>query len=126
MKMIEMPENKRGVPSVFTCLDGTEVKSSKDWYEKRRPEILELFCREEYGRLPDMSDVEVTIRVADSRQDSSIMEGRAVRKTVEIEAVRRGIHFSFTFVVFIPVGLNHPAPAFITSCNRGIKDSDPA
>ena len=124
--MIEMPENKRGVPSVFTCLDGTEVKSPEDWYKKRRPELLELFRREEYGRLPDMSDVEVTIRVADSRQGDSIMEGRAVRKTVEVEAVRKGIHFSFTFVAFIPLGLDHPAPAFITICNRGIKDSDPA
>lgn len=102
--MIEMPENKRGVPSVFTCLDGTEVKSPEDWYKKRRPELLELFRREEYGRLPDMSDVEVTIRVADSRQGDSIMEGRAVRKTVEVEAVRKGIHFSFTLWPLFPWG----------------------
>ena len=25
---MERPENKRGVPSVFTCVDGTEVKTA--------------------------------------------------------------------------------------------------
>ena len=51
---MERPENKRGVPSVFTCVDGTEVKTKEEWFLKRRPELLELFRREEYGRLPDM------------------------------------------------------------------------
>lgn len=124
--MMKMPENKRGVPSVLTCLDGTKVTDEKLWYEKRRPEILELFRREEYGRLPDMSDVEIHIRVADSRQNETIMEGRAVRRTVEVEAVRKGIHFSFNFVVFIPADAGHAVPAFICICNRGIKDCDPA
>lgn len=124
--MIQMPENKRNVPSVLTCLDGTQVSDRQTWFEKRRPELLELFGREEYGRLPDMKDVKVQIRTADSRQGTDIMEGRAVRKTVEVEAVRGENHFSFYFVVFIPVGLDHPAPAFITICNRGIRDSDPA
>ena len=55
---MERPENKRGVPSVFTCVDGTEVKTKEEWFLKRRPELLELFRREEYGRLPDMNDVE--------------------------------------------------------------------
>ena len=85
--MIQMPENKRNVPPVLTCLDGTDVSDSRIWYEKRRPEILELFRSQEYGRLPDMKDVEIKIRVADSRQGMEIMEGRALRRTVEVEAI---------------------------------------
>ena len=27
---MERPENKRGVPSVFTCVDGTEVKTKEE------------------------------------------------------------------------------------------------
>lgn len=65
---MERPENKRGVPSVFTCVDGTEVKTKEEWFLKRRPELLELFRREEYGRLPDMKDVELHFRVADVRE----------------------------------------------------------
>ena len=89
------------MPPVLTCLDGTDVSDSRIWYEKRRPEILELFRSQEYGRLPDMKDVEIKIRVADSRQGMEIMEGRALRRTVEVEAIRGGNHFSFNFVVFI-------------------------
>ena len=124
--MIQMPENKRNVPSVLTCLDGTEVTDRETWFHKRRPEILELFRNEEYGRLPDMSDVEIRIRVADSRCCKETMEGQAIRKTVEVEAVRNGIHFCFPFVVFIPANAKKPVPAFVVICNRGIKDSDPA
>ena len=85
---MERPENKRGVPSVFTCVDGTEVKTKEEWFLKRRPELLELFRREEYGRLPDMKDVELHFRVADVREGDDIMAGGAERKTVEVEAVR--------------------------------------
>ena len=119
-------KNKREIPSILTCDDGTIITDSRTWLNKRRPELLELFRKEEYGRLPDLKDVEIRIRVADSRKSNKILEGRAVRKTVEIEAVRQGRSFNFSFVVFIPVNAQKPVPAFVTVCNRGIKDSDPA
>lgn len=121
-----MIENKRNIPSILTCLDGTEVGDWETWLKKRRPELLNLFRQEEYGFLPDMSEVEIKIRVADSRRSEEIMQGRAIRNTVEVEAIRKGIHFSFTFVAFIPADAKGPVPAFVTVCNRGIKDSDPA
>lgn len=119
-------ENRRNVPDVLCCLDGTRVTTGEEWFKKRRPELLELFRREEYGRLPDMSQAKTVIRVADSRQGKEIMEGRAVRKTVEIETERNGRHFIFSAVVFIPLRCEKPVPAFLVICNRGIKDSDPA
>ena len=124
--MINIPENKRNVPSLFTCLDGTEVKTAEDWVQKRRPEILEMLRREEYGRLPDLSDVKLTIQVTAERQGSKIMNGRAVRKTVEVEAVRGDRHFIFSFDVFIPLGAKGPVPAFVEICNRGPMNCDPA
>ena len=86
--MVKMPENKRNVPSLFTCQDGTQITTAQEWMDKRRPEILEMLTREEYGRLPDMSDVKVEIQVTAVRQGDSIMNGRAVRKTVEVEIGR--------------------------------------
>ncbi|WAJ22692.1 alpha/beta hydrolase family protein [Lacrimispora xylanolytica] len=121
-----MIENKRNIPSILTCLDGTEVGDWETWLKKRRSELLNLFRQEEYGFLPDMSEVEIKIRVADSRRSEEIMQGRAIRNTVEVEAIRNGIHFSFTFAAFIPADAKGPVPAFVTVCNRGIKDSDPA
>ena len=119
-------ENKRNVPDVFTCEDGTQIRTKEEWFTKRRPELLELFRKEEYGRLPDMREVEVRFRVADIREGTGIMAGEAIRKTIEVEAVRKGRSFIFNFVLFIPKGLEKPAPVFVVVCNRGIKDSDPA
>ena len=48
-----------------------------------------MFRSQEYGRLPDMSDVELHIEVRDSRCCKETMEGQAIRKTVEVEAVRK-------------------------------------
>ena len=126
MIMLNIPENKRNVPSLFVCNDGTEVTTAEIWMKKRRPEILELLRREEYGRLPDMSDVKVDIRVVDERQGEKIIDGRAIRKTIEVEAVRRDRHFVFCFDVFIPTKAKYPVPAFVEICNRGSMVCDPA
>lgn len=124
--MTFIPENTRNVPSLFTCLDGTEIKSSEDWIQKRRPEILEILRREEYGRLPDMSEVEIKIRVVAVRQGDKIMNGRAVRKTVEVECIRKERQFIFSFDLFIPGNARQPVPAFVEICNRGAMNCDPS
>ncbi|MDD3251378.1 MAG: alpha/beta hydrolase [Lachnospiraceae bacterium] len=123
---IEIPENKRNIPSLFVCSDGTEVTSAEDWMNRRRPEILEILHREEYGRYPDMSDVRITMKVVAERSGEKIMNGRAVRKTVEVESVRNDRHFIFSFDVFIPLNAKKPVPAFVEICNRGSMNCDPA
>jgi hypothetical protein len=40
------------LPDPLVLNNGKQVKSSKEWFEKRRPEIVELFDREIYGRVP--------------------------------------------------------------------------
>lgn len=121
-----MPENKRNIPSLFTCLDGAEVQSTLEWVQKRRPEILEILRREEYGRLPDMGDTKIDVRVTSIYEGKNIMNGRAIRKTVEVEAVRQSRHFIFSFEVFIPADTEKPVPAFVEICNRGHSHCDPA
>ena len=40
------------LPDVLTQNDGKKVATAKEWWNKRRPEIVELFDREVYGRVP--------------------------------------------------------------------------
>ena len=124
--MVTTPHCPADLPEVLRCQDGTAVTTTEIWEKKRRPEILSLFRNQVYGALPDMTDVEVSFRVADSRCDFHTMDSRAIRKTVEITAVRNGIHFSFDGVVFIPAEAKKPVGCFLTICNRGIRDGDPA
>lgn len=40
------------LPDPLTLANGKPVKTAKDWWKKRRPELVELFDREIYGRTP--------------------------------------------------------------------------
>src|SRR5271167_3354838 len=40
------------LPDVLTLKNGKRVKSAKEWWQKRRPEIVEDFEREVVGRVP--------------------------------------------------------------------------
>ena len=40
------------LPDPLTLKNGKKVKTAKDWWKKRRPEIVEDFDREIYGRVP--------------------------------------------------------------------------
>jgi hypothetical protein len=63
------------LPSVLTLANGKPVKDEKTWWKKRRPEIVELFDREVYGRMPKQVPA-VSWRVAESREDT--VGGKAV------------------------------------------------
>jgi hypothetical protein len=39
-------------PDPLTFANGSKVKSASDWWNKRRPELVEIFEREIYGRIP--------------------------------------------------------------------------
>jgi hypothetical protein len=43
------------LPDPLTLNNGKKVKTAKVWWEKRRPEIVEYFDREIYGRAPKVT-----------------------------------------------------------------------
>ena len=40
------------LPDPLICNDGYRVNNIKEWEQKRRPELLQLFADQEYGRTP--------------------------------------------------------------------------
>lgn len=112
-----MREEWKNLPDPMICRDGTRVRTVQEWEEERRPEILEMFEQMEYGRVPE-EELSVSVHLVDAAESKYIMEGRAVRKTVEVEARRGDRQFAFSFVVFVPKAVKK-APVFITICNQG-------
>ena len=54
------------LPDILTTKDGKKVTTSDMWWKQRRPEIVEEFEREVYGRLPkNIPKVTWTVKVAD-------------------------------------------------------------
>jgi hypothetical protein len=56
------------LPPLLTLANGKPVKDAKTWWKTRRPEIVELFDREVYGRLPKKVPG-VSWSVKESRED---------------------------------------------------------
>ncbi len=58
------------LPDPLVMNDGTPVRTAQDWWQRRRPEIVELFDREIYGRMPNNTpDVDWEV-VSTTREDT--------------------------------------------------------
>lgn len=57
------------LPEALKLADGKPVNDAQDWWQKRRPELVELYDREIYGRLP-ANVPGVSWRVVESREDT--------------------------------------------------------
>ena len=104
------------LPPLLVTQEGEKVKTRNGWCNVRRPEILELFRENIYGRVPS-TPYEQTFKVVS--EDPNAMEGRATLKQVEITVASGGkslvIHLNF----FIPNSAKKPVPLFLLINNRG-------
>lgn len=67
------------LPDVLKMFDGTPVTTAGMWTDKRRPELLEYYRREIYGRIPETAP-KVTWQVVST--DKEALEGKAIRKVL--------------------------------------------
>ena len=74
------------LPDPLMMQDGTPVKSAKDWTEKRRPEVLELFREQVYGRSPGRPS---GLQFKVIQNDDTALGGKAIRREVLITYARR-------------------------------------
>ncbi|MBR7180957.1 MAG: acetylxylan esterase [Kiritimatiellae bacterium] len=106
----------RNVPALLVSEDGKTVGTAHEWESVRRPELFNTFMREEYGVRPAAASERsrVSFKVADERD---AMDGKAVRKLVDITYSGPCGKLSFRAIAFIPK-TSKPAPAFLLICNR--------
>lgn len=116
----EMPPY--ALPDPLTTVEGRKITTAEEWKTIRRPEVLELFRKHVYGRVP-ATPYEKTFKVV--RQDPAAMEGAATLKQVEITLSRGAKSLTINLVLFVPNRAPRPAPAFLLICNRGVENIDP-
>lgn len=102
------------LPDPLVMQDGTPVRDAADWQAKRRPELLELFSREVYGRTPSGRPADMHWEV--TSVDRAALGGKAVRKEVTIwfSADKSGPRMSL--LIYQPAGepgSHAPWPAFL-------------
>jgi hypothetical protein len=98
------------LPDIFTTNDGIKVNTSDFWNRVRRPEILELFRKNIYGRIPE-TQYQKKFKVVSL--DKHAMGGTATQKDVliSIETISRSL--SFHLILYTPNDIKKAVPVFL-------------
>src|SRR4051812_29747737 len=111
------------LPDPLTTTAGAKVTTVEEWKTKRRPELLEIFRDQVYGRAPIGRPDTLKFEVIESSEDT--MGGAARRKQVKISYSGAGGEGAFRLILFTPKKAEGPAPCFLFICNRGLENIDP-
>jgi len=96
------------LPDALTMADGRKVVSPEQWYCERRPELLNLFETEMFGKAPGQIEG-TTWEVLD--EDRNALGGKAIRRQVKIDFHRDGRYI--TVLMYLPAGADARVPVFM-------------
>jgi hypothetical protein len=97
------------VPDPLVADDGTKITTAGQWREKRRPELIEFFTREMYGRHPGRPE-KMTFEVFD--RDKTALDGKATRLQIAIyPGGKPGPRIDL--LVYVPNAAKGPVPAIL-------------
>lgn len=102
--------------------DGRKITTADEWRTLHRPEVLELFRKQVYGRVP-ATPYAKSFKVV--HQDPKAIGGAATLRRVQITISRGPAFLTISVVLFIPNRAPKSAPAFLLICNRGPENFDP-
>ena len=98
------------LPDLLVCSDGTPVTSADTWMRKRRPEILGLFEREMFGRMPGKPK---EMRFETRSVSKNALGGKATRKEVTVWFSKDTAGPKMDILLYIPNGVKGPVPLFL-------------
>lgn len=98
------------LPDPLTCADGTPVRTPEQWWERRRPEILELYAAHVYGRTPDAP---VEMSAVETEVNPDALDGRATRIEVRCSFEGPEGRTAMEILLHLPNERTGPAPSFL-------------
>jgi hypothetical protein len=111
---VNYDESKVGtytLPDPLILKNGKPVRDAKTWMTKRRPEIVEMFETQQYGRAPG--------RPADESFDvlekgTPALNGKAIRKQVTIYLSKDKSGQAIHLVLYLPAAVKRPVPMLLS------------
>ncbi len=91
--------------------NGKPVRDAKTWTKERRPEIVEMFETQQYGRAPGRPADE-SFEVTD--KGTPAFDGKAIRKQVTIHLSKDPTWPAIHLLEYIPANAKKPVPMFFT------------
>lgn len=99
------------IPDVLVAVDGTRIRDADTWRARRRPELLELFSAEVYGRTP--AGMPPKMRWETTSVDRNALHGRATRKEVTLHFGPGPDGPQLHLLIYQPNAGTAPYPAFL-------------
>lgn len=98
------------LPEVLVCQDGTAVTTPDGWWQRRRPEILELFRSQVYGRSPGRPE---GLRFEVLESDEHALGGLATRKQIAVLPTGDAGEYRMDLLLYLPNQVAGPCPVFL-------------
>jgi hypothetical protein len=99
------------LPDPLVMANGRRVKDAADWRENRRPEVLKLFERFEYGKTPGGRPADMTFEVRSVVKDA--LDGKAIRKEVRVHFTKDAAGPKMDLLLYLPADAKKPVPVFL-------------
>ncbi len=99
------------LPKVLEMENGEPVTTTTKWENERRQELLNLFCENEYGFMPDPGTYTSTFSVTGT--DDTAADGTATRKTVHFTITGPNGTHEFNAYIYVPKAATKPTPAIL-------------
>jgi len=99
------------LPDPLLAEDGTRIQTSAQWMAKRRPELLELFSKDVYGRTPTRRLKAVHAEVTST--DTNALGGKATRKEVTIWFTKGREGPRMRLLMYVPNHVKQAPPVFL-------------
>jgi hypothetical protein len=100
------------VPNPLITFNGKRIKSVRKWEKKRRPELLQFFTENVYGIIPSKLKI-ASAEIIET--DDNAINGKAIRKQVELTFKNNGKKLSFVILIYLPKN-REKVPLFV-GCN---------
>ena len=108
----------------LVTFQGYKIKNTKEWINLRRPEILNFFTENVYGKVP--GKLEISLYEIIEQSDNAI-NGKAKRRQVRLNFQKDGLSYDFPVLIYLPkhtlnapvfLGINFHGNQTITSENE--------
>ncbi len=96
------------LPDPLVLENGKKVTNAKTWINKRRPEILELYKSEQFGRRPGREHTSFKVF-----EQGSAFNNTAIRKQVTLYFTEDTLKYKADMALYLPANTNKPVPVFL-------------
>lgn len=98
------------LPDPLLTNNGEVISSSQDWEKKRRPEIVELFENEVYGKAPVFPE---NLEFKLSSIDTAALDNKAIRKEIILIIRNNNKELQLNLLIYLPKDGRQKHPLFL-------------